>query len=225
MTTEQPLFNGLPCHCKRTTHGDPALVVITGGPGAGKTAVLEVARRYLCEHIAVLPEAAGIVFGGGFWRRESLAARKASQRAIFHVQREMESLIVGEQRVALALCDRGTLDGLAYWPESEESFWNDVQTSRQRELQRYRAVIHLTAPASDQGYNHTNPLRIESAAQAADVDRCILAAWSGHPQRFVVESTPDFFDKAKRAVELIRAQLPPCCRTHEFPEFEHRPKV
>ena len=78
MTGEQTAFQGLPCHCKRTTHGDPALVVITGGPGAGKTAVLEVARRYLCEHIAVLP---------------------------------------------------GTLDGLAYWPESEESFWNDYRVN------------------------------------------------------------------------------------------------
>lgn len=224
MTSEQPPFGGLPCRCKRTAHGDPALVVMTGGPGAGKTAVLEVARRYLCEHIAVLPEAASIVFGGGFWRRESLAARKASQRAIFHVQREMENLIVGEQRFALALCDRGTLDGLAYWPESEQSFWNDLETSRQREFQRYKAVIHLTAPALDEGYNHTNPLRIESAKQAADIDRRILAAWNGHPKRFVIESTPDFFDKAKRAVELIRAELPDCCRTHEFPEFEHRPE-
>ena len=136
MTGEQTAFQGLPCHCKRTTHGDPALVVITGGPGAGKTALLEVVRRYLCEHIAVLPEAAGIVFGGGFWRRESLAARKASQRAIFHVQREMENLIIGEQQVALALCDRGTLDGLAYWPESEESFWAELGTSHEQEFNR-----------------------------------------------------------------------------------------
>ena len=198
------------------------LLVLTGGPGAGKTAVLEVVRRYLCEHIAVLPEAAGIVFGGGFWRRESLAARKAAQRAIFHVQREMENLVIEEQRVALALCDRGTLDGLAYWPGSEESFWSDVQTSPQLQFQRYRAVIHLRAPALDEGYNQTNPLRIESATQAGEIDKRIRAAWNGHPKRFVVESTPDFFDKAKRAVELIRAELPACCRTHEFPEFEHR---
>jgi len=39
------------------------LVVLTGGPGAGKTAFLEIARRNFCEHIAVLPEAASIVFG------------------------------------------------------------------------------------------------------------------------------------------------------------------
>jgi uncharacterized protein (DUF2249 family) len=43
-------------------------IVLTGGPGAGKTAVLELFRAAVCEHVNVLPEAAGIVFGGGFPR-------------------------------------------------------------------------------------------------------------------------------------------------------------
>ena len=220
MTGEQAASQGLPCHCKKTTHGDPVLVVITGGPGAGKTALLEVIRRYLCEHIDVLPEAAGIVFGGGFLRRESLVARKAAQRAIFHVQREMENLVIGEQRVALALCDRGTLDGLAYWPESEESFWAELRTSTEQECKRYRAVIHLRTPPAEHGYNWSNPLRIESPAQAAEADNRILQAWDGHPRRFTLESQEDFLEKARKAVDLIRSELPICCRTHRFPEFE-----
>lgn len=51
-----------PCDC-----GDrhvPRRVVLTGGPGAGKTAVLELIRLFFCEHVKTLPEAAGIVFGG-----------------------------------------------------------------------------------------------------------------------------------------------------------------
>jgi hypothetical protein len=194
--------------------------VITGGPGAGKTALLEVIHRYLCEHIAVLPEAAGIVFGGGFWRRETLAARKASQRAIFHVQREMENLIIEEQQVALALCDRGTLDGLAYWPEAQESFWAELNTDREQELKRYRAVIHLRTPPAERGYNRSNPLRIESPTEAAEADNCILHAWDGHPRRFTLDSEEDFPDKARKAVDLIRAELPMCCRAHRFPELE-----
>jgi predicted ATPase len=47
----------------------PKLVVLTGGPGAGKTALLEVVRRHFCEHVVVLPEAASIVFGGGLASR------------------------------------------------------------------------------------------------------------------------------------------------------------
>ncbi|MGE5048473.1 MAG: hypothetical protein ACM3PC_07910, partial [Deltaproteobacteria bacterium] len=36
-------------------------IVLTGGPGAGKTAVLELARSMLCRHLRVLPESASIL--------------------------------------------------------------------------------------------------------------------------------------------------------------------
>jgi predicted ATPase len=55
-------------------------IVLTGGPGAGKTAVLErLVRQEFCAHIQVLPEAAGIVFGGGFPRAGSLEWRRSAQ--------------------------------------------------------------------------------------------------------------------------------------------------
>jgi hypothetical protein len=214
------MSNGVICNCSRPTHHDPAFVVVTGGPSAGKTAILEVARQHVCEHVAVLPEAAGIVFGGGFWRKDSLAAKKAAQRAIYHIQSEFERMIREERQVAMVLCDRGTLDGVAYWPEAEESFWSELNTSRADELKRYRAVIHLRTPSIEHGYNVRNPLRIESAAQAVEVDSRILRAWEGHPKRLVLDSREDFLEKARKAVELIRNEMPVCCRTHRFPEFE-----
>ncbi|HVY44872.1 MAG TPA: AAA family ATPase, partial [Minicystis sp.] len=85
------------------------LIVLTGGPGAGKTAVLEVVRKHFCDHVEVLSESAGIVFGGGFPRRSTPAAKRAAQRAIFGVQREIERLAIEESRADLVLCDRGTL--------------------------------------------------------------------------------------------------------------------
>lgn len=56
-------------------------VVLTGGPGAGKTALLELLRQSFCEHVRVLPEAASIVFGGGFPRGNDLLNQRAAQRA------------------------------------------------------------------------------------------------------------------------------------------------
>jgi len=67
-------------------------VVLTGGPGAGKTAVLELVRATACRHVRVLPEAASVIFGGGFPRRDGFDERRAAPRAIFHVQRELEAL-------------------------------------------------------------------------------------------------------------------------------------
>ena len=199
-----------PCCCV-VSGGAVRLIVITGGPGAGKTAVLEMARRSFCKHVAILPEAAGIVFGGGFPRRSSDAARRAAQRAIYHVQRQLENLAQSEPEISAALCDRGVVDGLAYWPDGAD-FWSDLGTSGAAEKARYAAVIHLRTPGAGQGFDSSNPLRTESAEQAAVLDGRIADAWAGHPRRTEVASHTDFLEKAKRVLEVVRAELPPCCR-------------
>ena len=84
--------------CGCTEAHERERIVLTGGPGAGKTAVLEMVRHTLCEHVLILPEAATIVFGGGFPRREERESRRAAQRAIFHVQRELEAIGDGDHR-------------------------------------------------------------------------------------------------------------------------------
>lgn len=186
----------------------PRLVVVTGGPGAGKTAVLEVVRRQFQRHVTVLPEAASIVFGGGFPRRPGRYAVAAAQRAIYHVQEQLERLAVEEAAAPLVLCDRGTLDAMAYWPPEAGPFWVDVGGDQAAALARYAAVIHLRTPPEHQGYNHQNPLRIESAAEALALDERILRAWEGHPNRVVIASTSDFIEKLARAIAVLRELAP-----------------
>lgn len=188
-------------------------LVLTGGPGAGKTAVLEMVRRSLCQHVRVLPEAASIAFGGGFPRDEDSSCRRAAQRAIFHIQRELE--VIGEaHNPAIVLCDRGTIDGLAYWPGPAAEFWASTGATPASELRRYDAVLHLRTPAAEQGYNQQNPLRTESPTTAAEIDDRILDAWEHHPRRYLIEPAGDFLDKAARALEILRAEMPPCCALH-----------
>lgn len=208
-----------PCPC-RATH-EPRRIVLTGGPGAGKTAVLELIRYFFCEHVVVLPESAGIVFGGGFPRGHAGGLLRAGQRAIYHVQRELEeSALELHDNPAVILCDRGTVDGLAYWPGPED-LWASVGTTLEDQLARYDTVIHLRTPTKQGGYNHDNPLRTETAAQAHAVDEKIAEAWAAHPRRLVVEPTDSFLVKAVRAIDLLRGELPECCRAH-MPTLEVR---
>ncbi len=51
----------VPCECA-SAHATRR-IVLTGGPGAGKTALLELIRQSFCEHVTVLPEAASVIFG------------------------------------------------------------------------------------------------------------------------------------------------------------------
>lgn len=204
------------CVCRRIH--TPKRVVLTGGPGAGKTAVLELIRQSFCEHVHVLPEAAGIIFGGGFPRSTTAdATLRAGQRAIFYVQRELEA--AHTENAAILLCDRGTIDGLAYWPGPEDLL-DSVGTTLAEQLARYAAVIHLRTPDARTGYNRDNPLRIETAEEARAVDDRIAQAWSQHPRRFVVEPTDNFLTKAARALELLREEMPDCCRSHIVPALE-----
>jgi predicted ATPase len=202
------------CQCSGVNH-HPKLVCVTGGPGAGKTALLEVIRRSFCEHVGVLPEAATILFTGGFPRaQDDIVCARAGQRAIYRVQVELERMVLEQRRAAVVLCDRGTLDGLAYWPGTPEAFFEDLGTTRARELARYAAVIHLRTPAATKGYNQRNPVRIETAAQAATLDRCIADAWAGHPARQFIESDVDFLQKLTHAIDLVKSLVPACCQGH-----------
>jgi predicted ATPase len=196
-----------PCTCHETHQRRS--IVLTGGPGAGKTAVLELVRQSFCHHINILPESASILFRGGFPRSDRASDRRAAQRAIFHVQHELERAADERDNAAIVLCDRGTVDGGAYWPGPGD-FWESVGTTREAQLAQYDCVLHLRVPPAA-GYNHDNPMRVESAAEAAAIDERIARVWDGHPRRYFVESTRDFVEKAQAAIELLRAELPACC--------------
>ncbi|MDB5038802.1 MAG: hypothetical protein JWQ35_2330 [Bacteriovoracaceae bacterium] len=203
-------MKSIACHCKKEIHSCK-LIVVTGGPGAGKTAVLDAAKKMLCQHIGVLPESASIIYNGGFWRKESLIARKAAQRAIFSVQRELEIITLNEGEWSIGLCDRGSLDGLAYWPGTDEELFSHFQTSLSKEFDRYAAVIHLCTPSLHEGYNHQNPVRIESATEAIRIDEKIAQIWKGHPNFVSIPSTHHFTEKLNIALRLIKKEIAECC--------------
>src|SRR5689334_1641839 len=159
--------------------------------------------------MAFVPEAAGILFRGGFPRPADPEQQRATQRAIFRVQRELEQLAELERPGAPALCDRGTLDGLANWPGTDRELFGEVGSSLEAELLRYSAVIHLEVP--DAANYQVDPLlRPEPHARAVEIDRRILGAWARHPRRVLIPHSGDFLEKARRALAAIQCLLPAC---------------
>jgi hypothetical protein len=183
-------------------------IVLTGGPGAGKTAVMEAARQIFAQQVAILPEAASIVYAGGFPRHNTRASIHAAQRAIAGVQAELERFTLEDRTAPIALCDRAIVDGAAYWPEGPEAFYAALGTTPEQVFARYTTVIHLRTPALSMGYNnHANPMRTESAEQAAELDRRIEEVWAGHPNRLVVPAKESFTEKLEHVTSLISAEL------------------
>jgi len=185
-------------------------LVLTGGPSAGKTTLGQALLKQYASQIAIVPEAASIVFGGGWPRRKTIPGVHHQQKAIYFLQRELEALIRHESDDRLMVCDRGSLDGIAYWPgpgetpSLAEEFLRAVNSTYAKELSRYDWVVHLdTAPASF--YDVSNPLRSETFEEAWALNEKIKEAWSGHPRRFVITNDvgPRFIDKLERAILVV----------------------
>lgn len=111
------------------------------------------------------------------------------------------------------LCDRGTIDGLAFWPGKRQEYFAQLGTTLDQELARYSAVIHIEVPKSRTMY-HKNSIRRESLTEARAIDRRITSVWRAHPSHHLVSAETGFLHKAAIAIELLRNEVPECCRTH-----------
>lgn len=185
-------------------------LVLTGGPSGGKTTVAQALVREMSEQVFIVPEAASILYAGGWPRRKNIDGVRFQQKAIYFVQREVEELLASENRDRLLICDRGSLDGLAYWPDRShpEVYLEAVATNVEREVLRYDWVLHLdTAPSG--GYDLENPLRAETYSEASQLNERIRDAWKAHPKRFIVEASANgsFSEKLQRALFIVREIL------------------
>jgi len=179
-------------------------IVLTGGPGGGKTTAADLLRRELGKRIVIVPESATILFAGGFPRTQHVDGNRAAQRAIFHVQRNLEDVQSALYPERVLLCDRGTVDGAAYWDDGEEAFFRSLGTTMEAELARYDAVVFFeTAAVAGLSIEGGNPVRCESLAQAVALDGRLRQLWSRHPRFSLVPHSASFLEKMVTAVGLL----------------------
>jgi len=171
-------------------------IALTGGPGGGKTTAADLFRREIGERVVIVPESATLLFSGGFPRSKHPAAAAAAQQAIFQVQRQLEDVqsVLYPDRVLL--CDRGTIDGAAYYPGEPDQFFAALGTTLEAELARYDGVIFFeSAAVGGMNIEGGNPIRNETLEQAAALDGRLRELWMHHPRFVLIRHTPSFFKK------------------------------
>jgi predicted ATPase len=182
-------------------------IVLTGGPGGGKTTAADMFRREVGERVIVVPESATMLFSGGFPRVDELAARRSAQRAIYHVQRNLEDLQSTRFPGRVLLCDRGTVDGGAYWPDpvgDELDFFASLGTTLEAELARYDAVLFFeTAAVGDLSIETGNPERIESNQEAVALDGRLRELWRKHPNFVLIHHNHSFMAKIFEGLHVL----------------------
>lgn len=189
-------------------HAQPFRVVLTGGPGGGKTTAADLLRREIGNRVIVVPEAATLLFSGGFPRPIDPQARRSAQGAIYHVQRNLEDIQAAQYPDRVLLCDRGTVDGGAYWPDGSEDFFATVGSTHRTELDRYDAVIFFeTAALGGHGFESENAFRTETQQQAVDLDTRLRELWMPHPRFTLIPHSASFFRKMTVGLGILESLI------------------
>lgn len=171
-------------------------IVLTGGPGGGKTTAADLYRREIGEQVVIVPESATLLYSGGFPRSHRERVKRVAQKAIYQTQVCLEDAQAEEYEGRVLLCDRGTVDGAAYWPGDAAHFFDNLGTTLEKELARYDAVIFFeTAAVGGISIEGGNPMRVETVEQAVELDRKLKSLWSQHAHFIFVPHDVSFFKK------------------------------
>ena len=186
-------------------------IVLTGGPGAGKTAVSAGLAAERPDRFVRVPEAATQVYDAlrTRWDLLDLPQRRDVQRRIYHLQIEQEEQLAAASGGRILLLDRGTIDGAAYWPEGPADYWRDLGTTHERELARYHTVVWMQTCAAVPGAydgSASNPCRFEDPAAALRSGERLADLWAGHSRLRRVEAYRAF-DEKYTVVRKVVAEL------------------
>jgi hypothetical protein len=184
-------------------------IVLTGGPVAGKTSILAYLKDYFGDKILVIPEIPTFfekhIFKDN--RFFSLFFNKQISKLFFDTQNQLEDIyseMAKKEKIQLIVCDRGLLDGAAYYSRGVASFIKLHGISFSKMYKKYDAVIwvetlatinkkkcFLIRPSSKKSFNDI--LRISENT---------LDVWSPHPLFYQVrEKSIDA--KKEKILEII----------------------
>ncbi|NTW15711.1 MAG: ATP-binding protein [Candidatus Moranbacteria bacterium] len=192
-------------------------IVLTGGPCGGKSTVLRALREEFGDRLVPVPEAATVLFEGGFpvpgrdieWSEEW---QEAFQPAVLALQAALERSheLLAADLDAVLVCDRGRLDGAAYTEGGVGAFCRIHGLDEAETHGRYDLVIHLESLATSHPERYGtegNAARYESLEQAQALEHATREAWGNHPRRKVIGGERGMEGKIADVIALVRELL------------------
>ena len=212
-------------------------IVLTGGPCAGKTTVINAVKEKLIKagyYVIVVPETAAELIRNGIIPNDDRGHTLRFQELVLETQARKEKIveaycecikdskigIVDNSKGIVVLYDRGIMDNRAYL--SYEDYNNMLKKYNYNELEiidQYDLVINLISLAT------TNPeaycldgIRYESPEEAAKRDVITSGAWLLHRNLKIVKPTKNINDK----VNIVFNYICIFPRSPVFPIFIYR---
>lgn len=171
-------------------------LVITGKPEIGKTTIAHIMECEFTNKVALVPDAIDIVSLDFSSLIRTQHAIECQQRALYHLRVELENIISEKKSDRLILCDHGTLDGLALWPKSPESFFAEIRSSLSDELARYDWVLCVYDLEEEGKYFDQKTICINP-----------IHYWRKHPRFLEIPAKKGFSFSFTQTVKIIREIL------------------
>lgn len=194
-------------------------IVLTGGPCAGKTTMLEKIKKHFTENgvrvLVVSETATDLLFGGiSPFNMDNIMFQYIVTKTMQFKESMMmlAAQTVPEENV-LIVCDRGQMDNTAYMTDSQLcELMKKLDTNTVQMRDAYDAVFHLETAAkySESEYDRnsvTNSERYEKACEAIELDNKIINAWVGHMHFRLIPAFSDFNKKGERLISGIESVI------------------
>ena len=204
-------------------------VVLTGGPGGGKTSVLNAIKNLAITEegykniiklgdkkikLVTISETATELISSGITPTEAERIYDF-QDILFEIQKSKEESSIKSLRfgydadIILFLYDIGLLDGMAYLDKKGE--FEDIMASKDVKeldiLDKYDLVVDLlsTATCAPEKYGfESNEARFEDVEWAKSVDRKTSAAWVGHRNMKLFDSGVSLEEEVNNVIEYLK---------------------
>lgn len=192
-------------------------IVLTGGPGSGKTSVLEkIYQVYSSEgyKVIIVPETATELMNNGITFKDGSISLVDFQEIVMRLQLAKEEVVdrtielMGDSKV-IVIYDRGTIDNTAYInkEEFEEILarLNNVKSFADL-MNKYDLVINLVG-REDFYTTDNNKARSESASEALKLGDATLKCWLGHKKVKIVLPKDTIEEKTSEVLNTINELL------------------
>ena len=169
---------------------DDLKLALVGQPNLGKTTLAHILQFQYPEKISLVPDKFEIIKRDQLPEPKNVLSLKHYQRALFLFQKELEELVCLGSADKIVVCHGSTLDVLKYWPDSLESFFDEIHSTLKAETQRSDWVLQLVSPEDhDEIYPHLSkgPKNI----------------WMRHPQYISITVEKDFNLTARKLANIL----------------------
>ena len=180
-------------------------IVLAGPPCSGKSSAIERLRAAAKPGLLLVPEIASFIMAGGFPppREGHPEEVRVFQRVIPPLQRGLETMLALQNPEAdCMVCDRASLDCVAYWPDGESDFFKAAGLDLEEELRFYHWVVFMGMVGAEE-YGKGNLFRFHSFREAKEIGAKQRAVWSRHPRFIEIPSLESPDQKISLAVEAI----------------------